>query len=473
LDARVRQLLKEIAARQGIAAQAEYHYLSKELGPTQQAFIEAKGRNISACCPRRAGKSIGIIERLVKAARSKPHAPTLYLGLTRDSAKEAIWDDMLRLLDEAKVKHKPNLHDLIIRFPNGSKVSLWGAEKSNMKDRLRGRKFLEAVVDEAPFFPDLQQIVDALAPTLADFQGSLVLAGSPGLAQRGYFWKCWGGELKKAWDAYTWTAAENPALKDHWADELAHILKTQFGGNEENPVFRREWLGEWVKDDIKYVYRFNREVNLVRDLPDSLELLVTEGKKPKDYETVLGLDIGNDDSNAITIGAFSRFSPDYYVIDCWKSPGEDIGIDGLADKVHEYIRKYKPKLCVADTGGGGKFVVTSLRQEFGLPLIAANKGKEKAFRIRKINTDFMSGRIKVLMPQCKELINEMEGLLREDDGSEDESCPNDLCDSFNYGYTNSRAYAYDPKNEILEEEFIEAWMEKETQDQMRFRDDDV
>lgn len=60
-----------------------------------------------------------------------PRTPVLYAGLTRDSAKEAVWPILTEMLDTFKIPHTPRESALQIDFPNGSKITLFGCDTEN------------------------------------------------------------------------------------------------------------------------------------------------------------------------------------------------------------------------------------------------------------------------------------------------------------------------------------------------------
>ena len=116
-----------------------------------------------------------------------------------------------------------------------------------------------------------------------------------------------------------------------------------------------------------------------------------------DWSYCLGLDLGERDDNAFVVGAFADTCRELYIVDTYNR--SHMSIDELYAKYKELEFKYCGAdsfvFAVADTGGYGRGVVTELQNRLNLPLIAANKRKEKLGDIALMNNDFLSGRIKL------------------------------------------------------------------------------
>lgn len=93
--------------------------------PKQAAFIRSKAKRKAALCTRRAGKSYGIGLYLCEEALKTPRCTVLYLALTRDSARNIMWKDVLK---DINYKHglgaKVNETLLTMTLPNGSEIKL-------------------------------------------------------------------------------------------------------------------------------------------------------------------------------------------------------------------------------------------------------------------------------------------------------------------------------------------------------------
>jgi hypothetical protein len=352
--------------------------------------------------------------------------PTLYLGLTRDSAKEAIWDTLLGVLESLGIDHEARPSALYIRFPNGSRITLFGADTPNARNRLRGRKFKLIVADEMGFFADADPLINALLPALADYRGSLIMTSSPGEILSGLFYDAYEGKNKKNWKQYHWTMHENPHFmkpatkapyKTHAEEEMAVIVAQKFGGDQEHPAFRREYLAVFVADNTNKVYPYSPKNLIDTPYPMMREMYG------------IGLDLGSVSENAIVVVKFSPYAREVQIVESWKEA--NLLIDQLAAHLKFFIDKYEPTVVVADTGGYGKGVVEELRRRYFLPIKAAEK-QDKSFYQRIFANDLISNYIKVV--KGLSIIDEWDKILRDDNGDELRGPANHASDSCTYVY---------------------------------------
>jgi hypothetical protein len=97
--------------------------------PEQAAFVADPSQLKMLLCTRRAGKSYGAGLCLYEAAWSTPDASCLYIALTKDSAREIMWRDVLKRINtRLRVGAKPNETRLTMTLPNGSTIKLLGMD---------------------------------------------------------------------------------------------------------------------------------------------------------------------------------------------------------------------------------------------------------------------------------------------------------------------------------------------------------
>jgi hypothetical protein len=146
--------------------------------------------------------------------------------------------------------------------------------------------------------------------------------------------------------------------------------------------------------------------------------------------TVLGLDLGLNDPNAITILRAQDNSRDVVELDSWSQAG--MTVDQLAAVIKDKVEKYQPLAIVADTGGYGAGICNELRNRYELPIVAADK-RDKGFYQEIVKADLISGYPKFLRDSLT--VKEMQTLVRNiKTGQEDDKCPNHNCDAYLYGY---------------------------------------
>jgi hypothetical protein len=417
----------ELARRAG--AQDKVAAIEKFLFRQQLEFIRHPSRNKLARCGRRGGKSTAAIGYMLIEALSKPDSPILYLGLTRESAVNNIWKPMLAFIRNLDISHEAHTSRGAISFPNGSKIQLFGVDASGAVDRLRGNMYKLAIADEFGFSRDAaaDNLIESLAPALADLDGTLCMMSSPGYVMDGLFYECDQGKKKDRWHRVHWTLRENPffhgpAKDSKYSNRAEEILeehcKDRFGGNRQHPGFRREYEGLWVSDDTNLVY------------PTNQNTILESAPRYPEQQHAIGIDLGSVSASAIVVLRYSHFSRHVCVVDTWKQSG--LLVDELAKVLQQYIDKYRPTHIIADTGGLGKVPVEEFRRRYHMPIASADK-MEKSFYSSVVANDLHSGYINVTVG-CHELTSEWAKITKDTAGQEIKGQENHLADAFLYAY---------------------------------------
>lgn len=233
------------------------------LSARQLEFLDDPFRFKVLVAGRRGGKSYVDGAYLIINALLKPGTSAIYLGLTRESSKKVIWPILANFLSNVGIAHTVEIANLTVKFPNGSSISVMGADVANMKDRLRGQNFSLAIIDEVGFFSGLQGLMDALIPALADHTGTLAMTSSPGEELTGPFYHAYEGTDKGNWKQFHWdmrsnpffmVPAKDPSFTTKADEEIATICRLKYGGDLDSPAFVREYFGRYVKDKTYMVY---------------------------------------------------------------------------------------------------------------------------------------------------------------------------------------------------------------------------
>lgn len=399
----------------------------KTLSPKQKSIISDPHRFKVAAAGRRAGKSHTVAAYMIYECLRHRDTPVLYLGLTRDSAKEAIWGLLLAMLEGCGISHEARPSALAIRFPNGSSITLFGGDTPNARNRLRGRKFRLICADETGFFTGLDPLIHALLPTLADFAGTLLMTSSPGEILSGYFYDAFEGKNKADWHQWHWTMADNPYFngpaldpsryKDRADEEFDTIARLQYGGDRRHPAFVREYQGIYVRDDTSLVYPYSDRNVIAEEYPLPRE------------EYAIGMDLGVSSECAIVIMKHSEYSREVQIVETWRQ--KQILIDDFAAVVSDYMDTYKPTVMIADTGGLGAAFVQELRRRYHMPIQAAEK-MDKAVYQKIFANDLVSGYIKVL--NNLHILREWDKIVRDETGAEAKGQSNHEADAALYVY---------------------------------------
>jgi hypothetical protein len=432
-----RRLLEEVVRRRERLERVDFEDLL--FGP-QLAFITDPCRFKAAVCSRRAGKTYGLVLYMLKEASRRGFCQIPYITLTRAQGKRNIWLDLQQLDQQLELGARFNNNELTCTLPNGSVIFICGANDETEIQRLRGGKYPLAVIDEAQSFrPFIRGLLrDILEPAVADYRGTICMTGTPGPACAGFYYDVTTGQIPEAqkWSLHHWTVLDNP----HHAYNAEDVeeLRIMNGWTKDNPTFLREWLGLWVQDDSRQVYKFNAELNVCYSVPHD----------PEELTYVLGIDLGFQDSTAFVVLGYNERTGRCYVIESHKEAG--MIPSAVAARVDRYASRFPFADIVADSGGFGKGYVEEMKQRWALPVRAAEKARKYAF-IELLNGDLQAGVLQFVHHRNQKLIDEMSTLLwvEDDEGNADHTKIDDryddhLCDALLYGWRACRQYFFDP-----------------------------
>jgi phage terminase large subunit len=135
-------------------------------------------RWIFMCCHRRAGKTVGIANQLIRAAsrnaRRMPPPRYGYVGPSFDQAKDLVWGYLRQYTESIPgvVHYEGELKTVL---PNGATIKLYGGAAAY--ERMRGMYFDGIALDEFPLLnPSVFSTV--VRPCLADYHGWGIVSGT-------------------------------------------------------------------------------------------------------------------------------------------------------------------------------------------------------------------------------------------------------------------------------------------------------
>jgi len=398
----------------------------KDLFNRQLALVDDESRFKAALCSRRAGKTHTCCYYMIEEAFKHPNSIVAYIAITRQVAKRLMWNLLKQANRQYHIGMKFNNVELIATLRNGSQIILNGANDEADVDKLRGSGYPLVIIDEAasygPFLTSL--IEEVIEPALIDYNGTLMLTGTPNARCSGYFYDATTNP-KYEYSVHKWTVRENPYIP-HAAEFLAKKLQKR-NWTEDNPVFQREWCGKWVKSFDSLIYKYTDE-NIYMEAPDD----------SADWEYVLGVDLGYADATAFVVLGFSRDLPDCYIVETYKE--SKMIPTQIAHKIIELNEHFGFVSIVADTGGLGRSIVEEIRQRFGVPIQAAEKKKKASF-IEIMNDDLFANR--VMVPENCPILDEWDVLQWDESRlKEDGRFENHLSDAALYAWRECRHYTY-------------------------------
>lgn len=391
---------------------------------------------VAVLCPRRAGKSHFGAVKAIRVCLLKPRANVIIIGLTQASVKRSFWRIIDTTLRNYGIAAEVNRTDLSFTFANGSYLRLYGAETEDRIERIRGDEFDLAEIDEAKSFSPtvLNYLIhEVLAPAVATRDGQIVMVGTPGHIFSGeFYWattgsprvidgKQVGGPVGKPatgevfhdalWSTHRWTMADNvkvpcdeTGVPKQWLRALRD--KAKKGWRDDHPAWRRESLGEWVVNESGLVYALGA---LRYEDPKRVIWRPEEGKSPEqslppgEWSYLLGIDLGYVDATAFVVVAVSDRPQEMRELHSEKHTR--LELSGVQAVYKDLLRRFKGfEAVVIDAGAQGLQIHQTLQTDYGVPGIPAEKRDKQGF-IQALNSDFHSGRIKVLegSPLCEEM----------------------------------------------------------------------
>ncbi len=404
--------------------------LLRSCHPKQLAFVTDPGRRIAALVARGGGKTTGGRARLVRRMLRTPKAKCLFVATTRQQAEELMWPPLKELIEKLGIEATFNETKLRVTFRrNGAQLRLVGADDKREIEKLRGIPHHEVGIDEGASYDTalLDNLINRIiSPRLGDYGGCLWVIGTPGHVLSGLFYQVTrtGSEISRKyedraspeyanwqrWSTHYWSLQDGApyigAMARLWAEAL--VNKEANGWTDSNPIWRREYLGQWAADDTENVYRYRAYAEDGSEWngwsPEINPITGIAILPASDWRFVYGLDMGHGDPMAVVIFAYSvseRILRHVYGFERRGMYAKTIAELLLGPELnHEkpgglFGATGWPDAIVADTAGLGDAMLDELANVYGIRIAAAEK-KNKFDAIELFNGDLVDGRIKIL-----------------------------------------------------------------------------
>lgn len=352
----------------------------------QVQFIQDPGKFKTLVCSRRAGKTVADAAYLLQEALATPGVASLYITDTRSQTKKFLWPELQNINSQFRLGGIPNETDLALKLPNKSVIYCSGAHEARQVERHRGVPYKLVIIDEAQLMRDrlLQTLVDdVLVFSLMDYNGTLVLSGTPGLMPRGYFWDAVGGEKSGAWSHHFWVQADNPHMVRKSGITFDQFLARELerrGQTVDDPAIRREFFGEWAVDTQSQILHYEPALNHYEQLPEK-----------RGWNYIFGVDLGYEDADVIAVLAWHPEVRQVYLVEEFCQARQTI--DELVIQLQRLVDKYQPTRMVIDGGGLGKKIAESIIQRHHIHLKTAEKTRKVEY-LELLNSDLRTGRFR-------------------------------------------------------------------------------
>lgn len=464
-------LLAEKQRRESVARQtdraAKYTAIADELQgwfhDKQREFYASPAKRKALLKTRRTGATSGGVREFLRRALTIPGWRGRYVNEVREEAKTLAWradtkqgfvDIINDLAKAGRLKIAAERSDLdgdadvkideatlTIDFRNGSQIRIFAADDRKSQERGRGGAPHVLWVDEAQKYPGLQNFVDQVfgasmrdQERISGHKGETWLTGTPSEFLDGYFYDVTRDDdlalRVPGWEVAFWDVRDNPfwgvTAKERWANTgSAEITEKQLDPDNLPAWFKREWLGQWVKEDARFVISIHRwpkpvtfaPLRTTSTLPHWFDLVNADGlgspldrwydheasihDLPKmlagtstaiDWFYGMGIDFGyNPDPFAIVLWAWSPSMPDLYEMWSWKRTL--VLPDYQRDAVMWFYENVRALMNVdGDAGGLQGAHMEGWRELLGLPIEDADKAAKRTWT-EMFNNDGERGRI--------------------------------------------------------------------------------
>lgn len=214
-----------------------------------------------AVCHRRAGKTVGALQKLIdRASKNNLPAPRYaYVAPTYTQAKDIAWTYLKRMLAGIP-RVETSESELSVTLPNGARIRLYGAENY---DRLRGL-YLDGVVIDEPADLDPRAWPEVIRPALSDRQGWALFIGTP--KGRNAFYETWN--LAKAnddWFALMLKASETGLIPDEELASARQVLTPEQYAQEYECSFTAAIQGAYYGKEVELAESEGRITRVAHD----------------------------------------------------------------------------------------------------------------------------------------------------------------------------------------------------------------
>lgn len=286
------------------------YLLRKNLFDWQKLVYDDSSKKICLICGRRSGKSYADADLMIKHCNEgsdnieidgrivkKPRS-AVYIGLTLQKAANNMWQLLKDEITRCKIPvNKIDNSAYRIDFANGAFIELAGNSSKAEREKLRGKDNSLYIIDEAQSQQGLGYLITSIIqPILKGRNGTLILSGTGPIVAGGM----WEQIINDStWSKHTATMADNPTIPN---TALQDVL-TENGWDEDNIVYRREYLGEIVYDTNRLIIP-SRSYYSIDDIKD------------RTFDAcIIGMDYGYSDYNAFVPMIRDSLSKKWYVVD--------------------------------------------------------------------------------------------------------------------------------------------------------------
>jgi len=311
-------------------------------------FHNSTKRWIVLVLHRRAGKTTAILNHLQRDALRVPKSQYAFIAPTYKQAKRIAWE-ILKDIARVVPGSETNEGELIMKYPNGSRIFLAGSENI---DALRGLALWGGGQDESSQQPP-NLFTEVISKALADHLGYWIWSGTP--KGKNNFYKTYQVSLKNPEDYTTVFRTIDDSLEveqGETIDNLRVALEDDKRLVDMGEMTQEEFDQEWYcsfEAAIKGAYYAKqiaeaRKNGRIKQVPYDTSIPVF---------TVTDLGVGKN----LAVGFYQKVGKEVHMIDYWQGTEKD-GIPEMAKmlqtKPYVYAKHFAPHDIRATEQGTGK-----------------------------------------------------------------------------------------------------------------------
>ena len=308
--------------------------------PYQKEFILAKQKRKLWISSRQIGKSHTIAFLLAYEAIAKPNSVSLCISVNQASAAEIIkkaklFAEAILKLSNGKITYTDSFDK--ITFSNGSRI----ISLSSNVDGMRGWTANIVCIDECAFVQHLDEVMQAIAPTLSRNKNAKLILTSTPASKQSYFYQL----FEQACNDSNWYVQLTTILqaKDSGLDVDIDAIKTLC---QDEASFNQEYMCCFAdKSATAYL--------------DADELASKEIPEDNNISYYAGIDLGRkNDQTAIAI--IGKVKQEYFLVDI--KTMVDVPYQEQFDKILEIQNRYQAKKIFVDSSGLGGPIAEQLNK---------------------------------------------------------------------------------------------------------------
>lgn len=401
--------------------------LRASFSPEQLGPIEDPSRFVASRTARSAGKTASMVADAILQMSTIKGWRGCYGAMTKDAGIEQLWDEIARQNREYGFGLKfATSDDTVVHRLTGGRLKIRSIDTRRAVDKWRGKQYHRIYLDECQSIADevlRYAIVQALPHTLARYQGSMRLAGTPRLDCSGWWYAVtgpdglvaqrmpdgsvralarpwterdlgmWSG-VNWSWSLHNWARSANPGLPH--ADRESDTMRRALAATEaDRMAIAVEIDGEWpTRDEEARLFRgYDPVLSTWVPGPAELNYGLPEGH---DWSFFLGADLAIKwDLFALTLGACA---PTHRVaFHCDEFGGARLSTGQMADEINRFRSTLGRRLhaIVGDSQGPtGHWIFDELTRVHHIPLEHAKK-RDKDDGVELVSSDLAAGRMMI------------------------------------------------------------------------------